>query len=275
MSSIKIARLLEDRDYELQLTLVTGAEGLGRAITSSRIQKPGLALTGFTEHLHPERVQVFGNTEISYLRTLDEARQREILEKVLSEDLACVVVTKDLDVPRTLVDACEKIGLALMRTPLLSSTFIQQVQAFLEEALTASTSLHGVLMDVFGVGILLLGKSGIGKSEIALDLVMRGHRLVADDIVDVTRRKAGSVYGAGNAIIKHHMEIRGLGIINIKDLFGVAAVRDHKKIELVIELVEWNHQTEYDRLGVEERKFGIMGVEIPLSTVPVRPGRNM
>ena len=142
-----------------------------------------------------------------------------------------------------------------MKTPLLSSTFIQQVQGFLEEALTASSSLHGVLMDVFGVGILLLGKSGIGKSEIALDLVMRGHRLVADDIVDVTRRKPDTVYGAGNPIIKHHMEIRGLGIINIKDLFGVAAVRDRKKIELVIELVEWDPHQEYDRLGVEEREL--------------------
>jgi HPr kinase/phosphorylase len=275
MTSIKISRLLEDTDYGLKLSLVAGARGLARIISSPRIQKPGLALTGFTEHLHPERVQVFGNTEISYLRTLDEARQREILEKVLGEDLACIVVTKDLDIPKSLVDACEKIGLALMRTPLLSSTFIQQVQSFLEEALTASTSLHGVLMDVFGVGILLLGKSGIGKSEIALDLVMRGHRLVADDIVDVTRRKPGAVYGSGNPIIKHHMEIRGLGIINIKDLFGVAAVRDHKKIELVIELVEWNPQTEYDRLGVEEQKIDVAGVEVPFSMVPVRPGRNM
>jgi len=130
-------------------------------------------------------------------------------------------------------------------------------------------------MDVFGVGILLLGKSGIGKSEIALDLVMRAHRLVADDIVDITRRKAGTVYGAGNPIIKHHMEIRGLGIINIKDLFGVAAVRDRKKIELVVELVEWNPQSEYDRLGVDEAKYDVVGVQLPLSVVPVRPGRNM
>src|SRR6476469_6517427 len=140
-----------------------------------------------------------------------------------------------------------------MKTPLLSSTFIQQVQSFLEEALTETSSLHGVLMDVFGVGILLLGKSGIGKSEIALDLVMRGHRLVADDIVDITRRKLGTVYGAGNPIIKHHMEIRGLGIINIKDLFGISAVRDTKKIELVIEMQEWDPHQEYDRLGVEDQ----------------------
>ncbi len=275
MTSIKISHLLEDSAYSLRLGLVTGKEGLDRRISSSRIQKPGLALTGFTEHLHPERVQVFGNTEISYLKTLPELRQREILGKLLRAELACVVVTKNLDLPPVLVEACTDAKLALMKTPLLSSTFIQQVQSFLEEALAASSSLHGVLMDVFGVGILLLGKSGIGKSEIALDLVMRGHRLVADDIVDVTRRKSETVYGAGNPIIKHHMEIRGLGIINIKDLFGVAAVRDRKKIELVIELVEWDPTHEYDRLGVEEAKFTVVGVEIPLSVVPVRPGRNM
>lgn len=275
MTSIKISRLLEDTDYGLRLTLLAGSKGLERVISSSRIQKPGLALTGFTEHLHPERVQVFGNTEIQYLRTLEPAVRKEVLDKVLSGDLSCVVVTKELEVPEELIAACERSGLALMRTPLLSSAFIQQVQAFLEEALTASTSLHGVLMDVFGVGILLLGKSGIGKSEIALDLIMRGHRLVADDIVDVTRRKAGTVYGAGNPIIKHHMEIRGLGIINIKDLFGVSAVRDRKKIELVVELVDWNPQAEYDRLGVDEQKIEVVGVELPLSVVPVRPGRNM
>jgi HPr kinase/phosphorylase len=273
--TIRISALLEDRDYDLQLTLVAGDKGLGRTLTSPRIQKPGLALTGFTEHLHPHRVQVFGNTEISYLRTLTEEVQGEVLSRLFIQDLACVVVTKDLEPPRVLVEACESSKLALMRTPLLSSTFIQQVQAFLEQALTERSSLHGVLMDVFGVGILLLGKSGIGKSEIALDLVMRGHRLVADDIVDVARRKAGAVYGAGNPVIQHHMEIRGLGIINIKDLFGVSAVREQKKIELVIELHEWDPEQEYDRLGVEDRFLDIVGVNVPLSVVPVRPGRNM
>jgi HPr kinase/phosphorylase len=275
MTSIKIARLLDESANELRLELVAGKAGLTRTIDSSRIQKPGLALTGFTEHLHPKRVQVFGNTEVSYLRTLPDARQREVLRKLFSSDLACVVVTKNLELPPALVEACEEAGLALMKTPMMSSAFIQQVQGFLDEALTTSESIHGVLMDVFGVGILLLGKSGIGKSEIALDLVMRGHRLVADDIVEVTRRKASVVYGAGNSIIKHHMEIRGLGIINIKDLFGVASVRDRKRIERIIELVEWDPHQEYDRLGVDEATFRLAGVEVPLSVVPVRPGRNM
>lgn len=271
---IPVSRLLADEHYDLKLELVEGQEGLEHAISSSRIQKPGLALTGFTEHLHAERVQVFGNTEISYLRTLTEEQQSAVLSKLFHSKLACVVVTKGLELPTPLVEGCRRTKLALMRTPLISSAFISQVQAFLEEALTATGSLHGVLIDVYGVGVLLLGKSGIGKSEIALDLVMRGHRLVADDIVNLTR-KAGDVYGHGNDLIQHHMEIRGLGILNIKDLFGVASVRDRKKIELIIELVEWEPGQEYDRLGLDEKSMALVGVEAPLSVVPVRQGRNM
>jgi len=272
--SIPISDLLEDTQYDLKLELVAGKEGLGRRISSSRIQKPGLALTGFTEHLHPERVQVFGNTELSYLRTLTVAQQKEVLARLFDSGLACVVVTKGLEVPKALIDGCKKAKLTLMRTPLISGAFISQVQAYLEEVLTATATLHGVLMDVFGVGVLLLGKSGIGKSEIALDLIMRGHRLVADDVVNLVRR-VGDVYGYGNDLIQHHMEIRGLGIINIKDLFGVASVRDRKKIELVIELVEWDPNAEYDRLGLDQESMNILGVELPHGVVPVRPGRNM
>ena len=269
-----IQQLLEDKQYDLKLELIAGRAGLTQRISSSRIQKPGLALTGFTEHLHPERLQIFGNTEVSYLRTLTREQQVSVLQKVFESNLACVVVTKGLDVPEPLIEGCERSGLALMRTPLISSAFISQVQSFLEEALTATGNLHGVLVDVFGIGVLLLGKSGIGKSEIALDLVMRGHRLVADDIVNVLRKNV-EVYGHGNDLIQHHMEIRGLGIINIIDLFGVAAVRDRKKIELVIELVEWVNGAEYDRLGIEHEALNIVGVEVPHAVVPVRPGRNM
>lgn len=272
--TITILRLLDDTSYDLKLELLAGREGLGRRISHSRIQKPGLALTGFTEHLHPERVQVFGNTEMSYLRTLSPQQQHDVLTKVFDSNLACVVVTKGLTVPEALVEGCERTRLALMRTPLVSSAFISQVQSFLEEALTATGQLHGVLVDVFGVGVLLLGKSGIGKSEIALDLIMRGHRLVADDIVNVLR-KGADVYGAGNDLIQHHMEIRGLGILNIEALFGVAAVRDKKKIELVIELVEWNPSAEYDRLGLDQESMNLVGIEVPHAVVPVRPGRSM
>ncbi len=275
MEAIRVGALLDDNKFDLRLSLVAGRQGLSRRISSSRIQKPGLVLAGFTEYLHKERVQVFGNTEMSYLATLPRERSIEVLRNFFAQDVACLVVTKGLDVPPEMAAAAEDTGVPILRTSHLSSNFIESVQNYLEDILTAQTSMHGVLLDVFGVGILLLGKSGIGKSEIALDLVMRGHRLVADDIVDVKRRSPDAVLGAGSEIIKHHMEIRGLGIINIKDLFGVASIRERKRIEIVLELVEWDPNVEYDRLGVEEKKFRILDVEIPMLIVPVRPGRNM
>ncbi len=275
MDAIRVGALLDDKKFDLRLSLLAGRQGLSRRISSSRIQKPGLVLAGFTEYLHQERLQVFGNTEVSYLRTLPRERAVEVLRAFFGQGIACLVLTKGLDPTPELLASAEEAGVPLLRTSHLSSTFIESVQNCLEDVLTASTSMHGVLLDVFGVGILLLGKSGIGKSEIALDLVMRGHRLVADDIVDVKRRTPDSVYGSGSEIIKHHMEIRGLGIINIKDLFGVAAIRERKKIEIVLELVEWDPSVEYDRLGLEEKKFRILDVEIPLLMVPVRPGRNL
>jgi HPr kinase/phosphorylase len=212
---------------------------------------------------------------MSYFATLPKERARDVLRAFFSQDVACLVVTKGLPIPPEFNAAAEEWNVPILHTSHLSSTFIESVQNYLEDILAAQTSMHGVLLDVFGVGILLLGKSGIGKSEIALDLIMRGHRLVADDIVDVKRVAPESVYGAGSEIIKHHMEIRGLGIINIKDLFGVAAIRERKKIEIVLELVEWDPNVEYDRLGVEEKKFRILDVEVPMLIVPVRPGRNM
>ncbi|MGI5862272.1 MAG: HPr(Ser) kinase/phosphatase [Myxococcales bacterium] len=274
MKTITVAALLGPNPYDLRLVLLAGKEGLDHPISSTRVQKPGLALAGFYEHLHPERVQVFGNTEMSYLATLAPRRQREVIIDFFKSNIACLVITKNLDVPPFMIDEANAAGVPLLKTPLLSRVFIQRVQQMLDAGLTPRTSLHGVLLDVFGVGILILGKSGIGKSECALDLVMRGHRLAADDIVEVWR-SGDTVYGSGSPIIKHHMEIRGLGIINIKDLFGVAAVRDTKKIQLVIELVEWHPEEEYDRLGIEERSFNVLDVPVPLLVVPVRPGRNV
>jgi HPr kinase/phosphorylase len=274
MDSIKVEQVLNDREFDLRVELLAGEAGLDRRIASSRIQKPGLALSGFTEHIHKDRLQVFGNTEISYLATLkhDEAMKR--VRNLFNLPIACLVVTKNLPVEDWMKREAADARVPLLRSSHLSSTFIDNIERFLQDALTASTSVHGVLIDVTGVGVLILGKSGIGKSELALDLVTRGHRLVADDIVDLKRR-IGSVHGSGSEIIKHHMEIRGIGIINIKDLFGVSAVRERKKVEMVVELVEWDDKVEYDRLGVEDQKYNILDVEVPLLVIPVRPGRNL
>ncbi len=274
MKKVAAEALLTDRVFELGLTLLSGEEGLARPISSPRVQKPGLALAGFQEHLHPERVQVFGTTETSFLATLPIEEQQRVLTKLFEARVPCVVITKNIDAPAALREAARAAQVPLMATPLASGAFIARVQQMLESALMPRTSLHGVLMDVFGVGMLLLGKSGIGKSECALDLVMRGHRLVADDIVEVFR-KQDTAYGTGSPIIKHHMEIRGLGIINVKEIFGIAGVRDTKKLELVCELVEWNEEHEYDRLGLEDVTYDILEVPVPMLVLPVRPGRNM
>ncbi|HVI21855.1 MAG: HPr(Ser) kinase/phosphatase [Myxococcales bacterium] len=275
MDSIKIELLLNDRQFDLRLELLAGEAGLDRKLVSSRIQKPGLALAGFTEHIHKDRMQVFGNTEMSYLATLKSEEGRERMRKLFHLPIACLVVTKNLHVDEMMKREAADARVPLLRTSHLSSVFIDNVERFLQEALTITSSVHGVLIDVIGVGVLILGKSGIGKSELALDLVTRGHRLVADDIVDLKKRQGGSVYGSGSEIIKHHMEIRGIGIINIKDLFGVSAVRDRKKVEMVVELVEWDDKVEYDRLGLDDQKYAILDTEVPLLVIPVRPGRNL
>jgi HPr kinase/phosphorylase len=275
MDSIKVDLLLKDRQFDLRLELLAGEAGLDRKLVSSRIQKPGLALAGFTEHIHKDRMQVFGNTEMSYLGTLRSEEARERMRKLFLLPIACLVVTKNLHVDEMMRREAADARVPLLRTSHLSSVFIDNVEGFLQEALTITSSVHGVLIDVIGVGVLILGKSGIGKSELALDLVTRGHRLVADDIVDLKKRQGGSVYGSGSEIIKHHMEIRGIGIINIKDLFGVSAVRDRKKVEMVVELVEWDDKVEYDRLGLDDQKYAILDTEVPLLVIPVRPGRNL
>ena len=200
MDAIRVGALLDDKKFDLRLALVSGKRGLSRRISSARIQKPGLVLAGFTEYLHKERIQIFGNTEMSYLRTLPQARAVEVLDHFLAQDVSCLVVTKDLEPTPETIAASERHGVPVLRTSHLSSQFIEAVQSYLEDVLSPSTSMHGVLLDVFGVGILLLGKSGIGKSEIALDLIMRGHRLVADDIVDVFRKPADALPIAEEAV---------------------------------------------------------------------------
>lgn len=267
--------LLREQKVEFEFRLESGAEGLQREVFSPRVQKPGLALSGFPEELHHGRVQILGGTEIQYLSGLS-AEEREFgVETLLSSNPTCVVVTRGQRPPSELTRACEQKGVALLVSDLVTGELIARLGAYLDDVLAPSTSLHGVLLDVLGVGVLLLGKSGIGKSEAALDLLVRGHRLVADDIVNIRRRGANLIYGSGSPIIRHHMEIRGLGIINIQDLFGISSIREAKKIELVMELAEWKEDEEYERLGVDDEVYEIMGARVPRLKVPVRPGRSI
>ncbi|MRR05500.1 MAG: HPr(Ser) kinase/phosphatase [Deltaproteobacteria bacterium] len=270
-----IEDLLTNAEYGLELTLLAGESGLGNRITTPRIQKPGLALTGYTEHLHPNRVQILGNTEISYLHQLPEETACRHLEKLCAFPITCFVVTMGLDPPGCLVRIANEAGIPLLRTNHLSSTTISLVTKFLEERLLPITHVQGVLVDVLGVGVLMLGKSGIGKSESALDLVIRGHRLVADDVVQIRKRSPAALVGSATESLQFRMEIRGLGIINIKDLFGISAIREKKIINLVIELVEWDPNQEYERLGIDDETHVILEVGFPYLKIPVRFGRNL
>jgi len=272
---LTVDNLLTETEYGLNLTLVAGSRGLANRLTSPRIQKPGLALTGYTTHLHPGRLQVLGNTEISFLRQIPAEQAREYIRKLCSFPIIGFTVTKGLEPPEDLVDAAEQAGIPLLVSPHQSSTFISLITKFLEESLLPTTHLHGVLVDVLGVGVLLLGKSGIGKSECALDLILRGNRLVADDIVFIKKKMPASLVGMAGESLQYHMEIRGLGIINIKNLFGVSSIREKKIIDLVIELMEWDATQEYDRLGIDEAVYTILDVDLPHLKIPVRPGRNL
>jgi len=199
----------------------------------------------------------------------------KVIKGICAADITCIVITRGVHIPKALQTQCDRSSIPLMRTKLLTPTFVNRATRFLEENLAESSSIHGVLMDVFGVGVLLIGKSGIGKSECALDLVLRGHRLVADDVVHLRKQPPSHLFGSGSDIIKHHMEIRGLGIINIRDLFGISAVRDRKLVEIVVELSDWDSELEYDRLGIDEQRYALLDISLPFIQIPVRPGRNI
>lgn len=274
--TVEVSELLSRDATDLQLRLAAGAAGLSKKLGHSRVQKPGLALTGFVRFIHKDRVQIFGSTELAYLDTLSAQERKRAVGTFCEVGVSCIICTKGMELPEELIQACDETETPLLQTPQVTSVFIGRAQTWLEDRLAPQTAVHGVLLDVFGVGVLLLGKSGIGKSESALDLVQKGHRLIADDVVQVRRRGEETVFGsAAQSMFKHHMEIRGLGILNLKDMFGVAAVRERKRVDLVVELVAWQEDEEYDRLGVDERRFPMLDVDLPLITVPVRPGRNM
>jgi HPr kinase/phosphorylase len=274
--SITAGALLGDPSLALPLTLLAGAQGLGRPIGHARIQKPGLALAGHAHGVVATRVQILGETEISYLASLAPEARRRSVDFFFSLGFSLVILTAgDAAASADLVAAAELAGVPLARSPARSSHTITALHVALDERLAPRTVIHGVLVDVFGQGLLLLGKSGIGKSECALELVMRGHRLVADDSVHCDWQPPGSVFGAPAALLAHHIEVRGLGVLNVRNLFGVTATRDRKRIDLVIRLLEWSEDTEYDRMGVEDRFHEVLGVAIREIVLPVRPGRSM
>jgi HPr kinase/phosphorylase len=272
---ISTGALSNDPDLSITLRRVAGERGLGRPIRHPRVQKSGLALAGHFFGVVPGRVQILGETELSYLDSLSGEGRTESARGFFSLGLSCVVVTSNREPPRAFVTAAEATDTPFFVSASRSSHTINALHAVLDDRLAPQASLHGVLLDVFGIGVLLLGKSGIGKSECALELVLRGHRLVADDIVRCEWRPPGVIFGSAASLLRHHIEARGLGVLDVKALFGVTSVRDKKSIDIVVRLVEWSDAAEYDRLGVEDAFHTILETPIRELTVPVRPGRDM
>src|SRR5262245_7004765 len=267
--------MLDDPLLGLNVRIVAGAAGLDREIRHARIQKSGLALVGHLHGVVPSRIQVLGETELSYAESISLPEQLRAAQHFFSIGLSCVLVTRGVDPPPGFCQEAERTGTPLVVCAERSSSVITRVHTLLDERLAPRTRIHGVLVDVFEVGVLLLGKSGIGKSECALELVMRGHRLVADDVIECDFRPPGMVFGQPAALLRHHIEVRGLGILNIKDLFGVTAIRERKRLDLVVELQLWTAEADYDRIGLDDHYREILGVSVREVLLPVRPGRNM
>ncbi len=260
---------------ELEMRVVAGESGFSRAISWGRIQRPGLALAGFLPYIKPGRIQILGESELNYLDTMPTDVRSERIASICALPVAAFVVTKGQTPPDDIVRECRLRRIPLLVSDRTTSVVIQSITRVLEDELAPTTTLHGVLVDVYGMGLLLLGESGIGKSECALDLVHRGHRLVADDAVEIRRYPNGALVGRAAEMIRYHMELRGIGIINIKHLFGVSAVRASKSIEVVIELQRWDPTKKYDRLGIDGESYTILERERPLLRLPVASGRNL
>jgi len=277
MVTLLVNDLLTEKQTDLDLSLLAGAKGLRHEITVSEINRPGLALSGYLDYFPSERVQIMGLGEHAYLSNMTPPRRAEMLYKVFSykKNVPCIVITRSIKPHAEVIRTADRLKLPLLRTGLTTAHLIGELTVFLEEKLAPTTTIHGVLMNVYGLGVLLVGDSGIGKSECALELIKRGHMLVADDVVEIKQRLGGVLFGTGAELIRHHMELRGVGIIDVQKIFGVSTILDRTRVELVIRLEEWKQTVEYDRVGLSERTTSILGVRVPEIIMPVRPGRNL
>ena len=275
MKTLSVAELLERKGDSLALRVLAGEKGLDRKVEGADVSSPGIALTGFTERFPSGRIQVFGETEIAFLRSLEPEAQRTAARFVVRSDVPCLFVTKGIDPPESLKDAAEENAIPLIQSTLKTGEFYRRIKPYLEDEFAPTSVVHGSLADVYGVGLLFIGSSGIGKSECVLDLVERGHRLVSDDVVLITRRGTDVLLGRGLEQQQHHMEIRGIGIIDVRALFGIHATRQQKRIEVVVQLEAWSDTAHYDRTGLDQAHTSILDVDLPHVIIPLNPGKNI
>ncbi|WLR55626.1 HPr(Ser) kinase/phosphatase [Mesobacillus subterraneus] len=271
MPKVRTKDLIKKFDMEL----VSGEEGINRPITTTDISRPGLEIAGYFEYYPAERLQLLGKTELTFFEKLNPRDRVERMEKLCTDITPGIIVTRDMEVPDELVEAAERESVPLLRSKQKTTRLSSHLTNYLESKLSPTTAVHGVLVDLYGIGVLITGKSGVGKSETALELVKRGHRLVADDCVEIRQEDIGTLVGNSPDLIEHLLEIRGVGIINVMTLFGAGAVRSHKRISLIIDLEIWDQKKSYDRLGLDEEKMKILDTDITKLTIPVRPGRNL
>ena len=260
---------------KFDLQIISGQEGIGRYITTSDISRPGLEMAGYFTHYPANRVQLLGKTELSFFELLPEADRRDRMMQLCSQNTPAIIISRGLEVPPELIAASNENHVPVLKTKLTTTRFSSRLTNFLESKLAPTTAIHGVLVDVYGIGVLLMGKSGVGKSETALELVKKGHRLVADDCVEIRQESENLLIGSPPPLLEHLLEIRGIGIIDIMTLFGASAVRSYKRITLVVELENWDSEKSYDRLGLDEEKMRIIDTNLTKLTIPVQPGRNV
>lgn len=266
---------VSDLVRHFKLEVVTGEAGLKRSITVADLYRPGLEMAGYFTYHPKERIQILGMTELDFFKTLSPEERKQRADKLCHDDTPCIVVTRGINVPEEFVEVANSRSFPILTTSIATTILQSRITNYLENMLAPSTTIHGVLVDVYGAGMLITGGSGIGKSETALELVKRGHRLIADDAVEIRQTADNVLHGNAPELIKHLLEIRGVGIINVMTLFGAGAIRNEKKITLVVKLETWQQEKQYDRLGLDEETTRIIDTDLPLVTIPVRPGRNL
>lgn len=275
METLTVEKLFNDTKEKFQLELLNNKASFNRQIEEADLNRPGLALTGFVEVFTYKRIQIIGNTENAYLKTLSDVERKRALNKVFSFKIPCLIITERNEPPDELIEISNEKGISIFRTPFKTTKLMHLLSDYMDEKFAPQIIVHGSLVDVYGIGVLFTGRSGIGKSEIALDLVERGHRLVADDVVNISRKAEGILIGTAGEMLQHHMEIRGLGIVDVRSVFGIRSIRLQKRIEVEVQLEEWNDSVDYERIGLDESTTEILDVEIPMVKLPIFPGKNI
>ncbi len=272
---ITVGTFFKENKERLKLSLISSENGFNRKIIKSDWHRPGLALAGFVDLFSYDRVQLFGNTEIRYTKSLTDKQLIQSIDRFIEFEIPCIILTNGNKAPKYLTEASRRRYISIFATPLTTTTFTHLMGDYLDMKFAPRTSTHGSLVDVYGIGLLVTGRSGIGKSEVALDLVERGHRLVADDVVIITRSAEDILIGKGSDMSEHHIEIRGVGLVDVKKVFGITGVRLQKRIEVEVRLQDWNATKDWERVGLDVQTTKILDVEIPFINLPINPGKNM